>query len=194
MLKMAKESETTIKDDPRTILERSIWQRVRLAACVEVLHPDWGTALYALHRANRLDNDQREAGDRYARLIRDFRKLWRDHIGSIEVYRTPGYDSLDKRSPATADVERLLGYVAGDAMREESEFEIIRARRIANKYREARAVVGPINPKLEDFLLDDVWPAGEIEHIKIGYALTRLHHFFLTGTKRKRGKKCTIIG
>ena len=184
-MKLAKKAEATIKQDPR-VLERPIWGRLRLLVEDEACHSDWGCALYRLHRTGRIDNDQREAGDRYAILIRDHRKLWRDPVGMIEVYRAPYHESLEKRSHLTHDVERLMGMVEGD--KEESEFETKRAKKIGARYREARAVAGRINTILEDLLVDEIWPTGERQHKEISHALTRLSHFFSTGNKARTRK------
>jgi hypothetical protein len=178
-------SDATLKDKPGT-LERLEWQRMRAAASKEVLHPDWACNLYALHRSGRLDNDQREAGDKYARLIRDYRKLWVDPAGLVEVYRAPEYEHLDTRSPLTADVERLMGHVEAYMRQDESEFEIKRAQRLSKKYKEARGVAGFAANRVEDLLIYDIWPVGAHGHREIAHALTRLYYFFTTGTKRER--------
>lgn len=185
MLKMAKTAEPTIKDDPKTI-DRANWQNIALAAENEAIHPDWRCALYRLHRTGRITNDQREAGDRYATLIRDYRKLWFDPMGSIEVLRFSDSHE-DARGPRTRDVEWQMGMVQADAMRHESEFEIKRAKRLSDKYKEARAVVGLVANVLEDLLINDIWPTSFRVHKEISHALTRLSHFFMTGTKRERG-------
>jgi len=177
--------EVSIQSDPKP-LDRATWHRVKGLVELEAIHRDWGTALYALHRLGRIDNDQRDAGDRYRTLILDYRKLWRDPIGQIEIYREPRYESLEKRSPLTAIVEFGLGHVVADAMAEESEFETRRAKRIGARYKEARIIAGSVNSVLEAMLIDDVWPVGEEGHINIAHALTRLSHFFSTGTSRKR--------
>ncbi len=184
---VTRQAVVDLDDDPKP-LDRVTWQRIRVAVEHEACHRDWGCALYTLHRTGRITSDQREAGDKYGALIRDFRKLWMDSMGKIEVYRTPGYDCIEKRSHLTADVEYLMGYVAAEALREESEFEIRRAKRISQRYKEARAIVGPVNSILEDMLIDEIWPAGERGHIEIKHALERLSYFFNTGTKRKHQK------
>jgi hypothetical protein len=184
-MKTVARKEATIKDDP-VFLERTVWQRTSEAATHEALHRDWGCKFYALHRAGRINNDQREAGDRYITLILDTRKLWRDRMGDIEVYRASDRDDLERRSKLTRDVEFAMGHVVADDLKEESEFEIKRAKRLNKRYKEARSLVGRINNVLEDLLIEDIWPAGEMEHLEIRNALTRLSHFFRTGTNRKR--------
>ena len=187
MLKMAKSEEATIKDDPK-LLERPVWQRMKIAADHEACHSDWSSAFYRLHRTGKIDNDQREAGDKYASLIRDYRKLWVDPVGQIEVYRRDDDFSAANRSPAIADVTWALGMVAGEAVKEESEFETKRAQRISKKYKEARAIAAPVANILEDLLVNDIWPVCHNGHREISHALTRLSHFFATGTKRVRGQ------
>lgn len=183
MLKMAK-AAPTVKDDPKTI-DRVNWQHIREAADNEAIHEDWRCALYRLHRSKRINNDQREAGDLYAKLIRDFRKLWIDPMGLVEAHRPDNY-SWQNRTPAIADVTWALGMVAGEAIKEESEFETKRAQRISKKYKEARAIAGAAANVLEDLLINDIWPVGELGQREIGHALTRLYYFFTTGTKRVR--------
>lgn len=182
-MKLVAKAEATVKDDPRAILERSVWQRLRVAAEEEVLHPDWGTALYSLHRAGRINNDQREAGDRYAKLITDYRKLWRDSMLDFMVD-----DSLVDNGEVTKLVKFGLGHVTAESP-DLSEFEDRRARAISKRYKEARAVAGETNRALEDLLMEDIWPVGEAGHMNIGYALTRLSHFFMMGTNRERRRK-----
>jgi hypothetical protein len=184
MLKMAK-GEASIKDDPK-VLDRANWQHVRVAVDNEAIHPDWCTALYRLHRTGKINNDQREAGDKYATLIRDYRKQWIDPIGKVEMYRTNELLSWEQRTPAITDVTWALGMVAGEVNREESEFEIKRARRLSKRYKEARGVAGPAANLLEGLLVNDIWPVGVRGHREICHALTRLYHFFATGTKRER--------
>src|SRR6185436_20892658 len=107
-VKMANKPEPDVQDDPRP-LDRVNWQRLRIAADHEAIHRDWGCALYTLHRSGRITNDQREAGDRYAALVLDYRKIWKDHMGSIEVYPArPEHECLERRSPLTGNVERLM--------------------------------------------------------------------------------------
>jgi hypothetical protein len=173
-----------INTDPRP-KDRAAWQRLRIAVEDEVCHRDWGCALYRLHRLGRINNDQREAGDKYTTLIRDHRKLWHDPIGfSID---TVGQErDYDVRCAETQPVVHALGLATAEGMRDESEFELTRAKRISRRYREARSLVGGINGVLEDMLIDEIWPVGEKGHREIVFALERLVHFFNTGTKRKR--------
>jgi hypothetical protein len=187
MLRMAKAAEVSLHVDPKP-MERVTWQRLKVVVEHEACHRDWGCALYTLHRTGRIGNDEREAGDKYASLIRDHRKLWCDRMGSIVVYRAPGFEHLEKSSALTADVERLMGSVIADARQEESEFETKRAYRICQRYKEARAVAGAANSILEDMLIDEIWPVGERGHTQIKFALERLSVFFNTGTKRKPKK------
>jgi hypothetical protein len=184
MLRMAKSEAVSIKDDPK-LLDRANWQNVRIAVDNEAIHPDWRCALYRLHRTGRIDNDQREAGDRYASLIRDYRKLWIDPMGHIEAYRRDEDFTAANRSPAIVDVTWALGMVAGEAVKEESEFETKRAQRISKKYKEARAIAAPAANILEDLLVNDIWPVCNKGHREIGFALTRLSHFFTTGNKKR---------
>jgi hypothetical protein len=178
-----KQDALDVKTGPKTI-DRDNWQDLRVAADHEAIHRDWKCALYRLHRIGRINNDQREAGDKYTALIRDRRKLWAEPMGKIEVYRSSGHEHLERRSQLTADVEFALGHVVADGLVEESEFEIKRAKRINDRYKEAKAIAGIANSILEDLLIDDIWPTSQRCHVEIGHALTRLSHFFNTGNKR----------
>jgi hypothetical protein len=182
-MKIVARKAATIKDDP-VFLERTVWQRTSEAAAHEALHRDWGCKFYSLHRSGRINNDQREAGDRYIALILDFRKLWRDPIGfSID---TPNQvRDYDVRCAETRPVEHAMGLAMAESMREESEFEDKRAKRISKRYREARALVGRINSVLEDLLMEDIWPSGEKWEREISDALIRLAYFFNTGKNKK---------
>lgn len=187
---VAKDGTVRLDDDPKP-KERVMWQRLRVLVEEEACHRDWGCALYRLHRTGRINNEQREAGDRYVALIRDWRKLWLDPMGQIEVYRSPKHEHLEKRGALTADVELMLGHAA--ALQGESEFETRRAKRLGQRYRDAMAIVGRANSILEAMLIDDIWPAGEREHLEIAYALMRLAYFFNTGTKHKRSSGQSVL-
>jgi hypothetical protein len=186
-MKAVAKSEPKLETNPR-LLDRDNWQDVRLIVDHEAAHRDWRCALYRLHRTGRINNDQREAGDKYLKLIMDFRDLWRDKAGQIAVYREGKDERIEHRCRKTQDVEMAMAHVIADAQVEESEFETKRAQRIGKRYKEAKAIAGSARRILEDLLTDDIWPAGEMGHREIGYALTRLSHFFNTGTKRKHSK------
>jgi hypothetical protein len=182
MVTMVKAESISIKDDPKSI-DRANWQNVSLAADNEAIHRDWRCALYRLHRMGKIDNDQREAGDLYAKLIRDYRGLWVDPMGQIEMYRTTD-KAYEKRCEATKDVEDVMGMVIAEGRREESEFETKRAQRLSKRYKEAKGVAGVASNVVEDLLMYDIWPVGWRGQKEIGYALTRLYYFFNTGNKR----------
>jgi hypothetical protein len=186
-MKLVAKSQLNIKSDPRP-MDRVNWQDVSKAVDNEAVHRDWKCALYRLHRIGRINNDQREAGDKFLGLIREYRKLWVDKMGQIELYRDGKDERIEHRSAKTRDVEMVMGHVVADGLAEESEFEIKRAQRIGKRYKEARDIAGPARRILEDLLVEDIWPVGELGHREIGYALTRLSHFFATGTKRKPNK------
>lgn len=185
-MKLVAKTQANIKSDPRW-LERDNWQEIRVAVDHEAAHRDWRCALYRLHRIGRIDNDQREAGDKYLRLIRDFRALWCDPIGfAIDV---PNQERVyDVRCEETKSTVHALGLAQAESTGDVSEFEDIRAKRISKRYGEARTLASPATAILEDLLVNDIWPTGERQHKAISEALTRLSHFFSTGTKRKRSR------
>jgi hypothetical protein len=179
-MKLVAEKAEDIRADPKT-KDRVSWHRIQDLVDVEACHRDWNIALYRLHRIGRINNDQREAGDRYAALVRDRRKLWHDPMLRFGV---------DDKHSSPLEVKKVvefgLGHVAADSSSTESEFETKRAERISKRYREAAAIAGPARGILEDMLIDETWPVGERGHTAIGHALTRLSHFFNTGTKGVR--------
>ena len=75
-MKLVKKQDNTeqIDDDPRP-RDRVVWNRIRLMVEEEACHPAWGCALYRLHRLGRIDNDEREAGDQYIKIIENHRRL-----------------------------------------------------------------------------------------------------------------------
>jgi hypothetical protein len=107
---VATKQELDVKADPKTI-DRDNWQDLRVAADHEAIHRDWKCSLYRLHRTNRINNDQREAGDKYAALIRDRRKLWHDPMMRFEI---------DDKHGSEAEIRQLvsfgLGQVVADAL------------------------------------------------------------------------------
>jgi hypothetical protein len=185
-MKLVAKAEASIKSDPRS-MERANWQYVAQAVDHEAAHRDWRCALYRLHRIGRINNDQREAGDKYLSLVQDFRALWRDPIGfAIEVPNQQR--DYDVRCEETKPVVHALGLAHAEGIRELSEFETKRAKKLSKRYREAKEVAGPARMILEELLVEDTWPTGERQHVEIGHALTRLSHFFSTGTKRVRSR------
>jgi hypothetical protein len=187
MLKMAKVAELGLTDDPKP-KDRAMWQRLRLIVEEEACHRDWGCALYRLHRTGRIDNDQREAGDRFAKIALDYKKVVHEPItdvlgidtgqfGGLSIHRQTGNIGPTRDMIASAWAENLRG---------QTELETKRDERSTRLYKEASAIAGPALSILESLVLDDVWPVGERGQREISHGLTRLSLFFSTGTKRKR--------
>jgi hypothetical protein len=183
-MKLVAKTEPKLTTDPKP-LDRGTWNRVKGLIDLEAIHREWGCALYSLHRLGRINNDQREAGDRYAALARDWSDLWRDN--SNEVYFERSQDSGSWIKNPDSKVPAAMGHVAARSNDpDDSEFTTKRAQRLSKRYREAREIAGAARRELEELLLEDIWPVGERGHIEISHALTRLVYFFNTGTKRKR--------
>lgn len=49
----------------------------------EAGHQAWGYPLYALHRAGKITDQQREAGDAYYRAVDDYRKVHREDLDEV---------------------------------------------------------------------------------------------------------------
>jgi hypothetical protein len=195
-MKAVAKSEPRLTNDPKP-MDRATWQRMRVVVEHEACHRDWGCALYILHRTGKINNDQREAGDRYATLARDYKKMIAEPIMELEGFAAYG-DQIGEAQTGrnnmvlnrgTGEVKSLpqaMSEIIAENKREPSEFEDRRERRLTRRYKEAGEVIGPIRRALEDMLLDEIWPVGERSHLAISHALTRLGVFFNTGTKRKR--------
>lgn len=70
---MAKKAQLELNADPRP-LDRAMHNRIRLMVEHDAIDRAWGSMLYILHRTGKIDNDQREAGDRYWELYNNFVK------------------------------------------------------------------------------------------------------------------------
>lgn len=65
-----KAEDISLDDDPRP-LDRVLFNRIKLLVEHEAIDRAWGCVLYRLHRLGRIDNDAREAGDRYWKIVDD---------------------------------------------------------------------------------------------------------------------------
>jgi hypothetical protein len=73
MLKMAKAEELHIADDPRSVRDPAIANRLRVMIEEEAIKPTWGCPLYiAARHGGWLTGEQRQAGDKYQQLRLDF--------------------------------------------------------------------------------------------------------------------------
>ena len=68
-----KQRDASLNTDPR-IRDPVIWNRIKLMVENEACDRAWGCGLYMLNRTGGITNEQREAGDRYYRIIEDFRR------------------------------------------------------------------------------------------------------------------------
>lgn len=90
-LKLAKKKNKTetskpneeIKEDPRKIKEVAEWNRLRLIVYHESAHQAWGYPLYALHRAGKISDAQRHAGDTYFRAVQDYKRTQQIDLDKI---------------------------------------------------------------------------------------------------------------
>jgi hypothetical protein len=181
-------SESTLTDDPKP-RDRVMWQRLRLLVEDEACHRDWGCALYRLHRTGRIDNDQREAGDKFIPIAREYKKLVHEPLTDILGLSAGGESgglSLHKQTGDIRQTRQMIASAWAENLKEATELEQRRDERTTKRYKEASAVAGQGLSLLEALLLDDVWPVGERGLLEVSHALTRLSHFFSTGTKRKR--------
>jgi hypothetical protein len=184
---VGKYAEVQLTNDPKP-MDRAVWQRMKLVVEHEAVHRDWGCALYILHRTGRINNDQREAGDRYAGIARDYKKTVHEPLTDVlgmDFGETSGL-AIHKQDRNIGPVSHLIASAWAESLRDQTELEIRRDERAARRYKEAAGVAGPASSILEALLLEDVWPVGEKGQKAVSDALIRLSHFFSTGTKRKR--------
>lgn len=62
----------SLRDDPR-VRDPVVFNRLKVMVEREACDRAWGCALYTLNRIGRITNEQREAGDRYYKIIEDYR-------------------------------------------------------------------------------------------------------------------------
>src|SRR5512143_435050 len=79
---VAKKAELELADDPRP-KDRAVFNRLKLMVEHEACHPAWGCALYRLCRLGRINNDQREAGDKFAAIARDYKRLVHEPLTDV---------------------------------------------------------------------------------------------------------------
>lgn len=139
--------------DPRP-QDRAMWNSLRLVLESELCHPAWRCALYRLHREGRIDNDEREAGDRYWQVIEE-------HRNQQQIDPDDDGDDLTLR----------------------------RINRAKKRYNEVLGVVGFGRRVLDPLIFEEQYPQSEREHLIVKQCLTVLKTFFLTGTKRQRGRR-----
>lgn len=182
---VAKKAELELNTDPRP-MDRVIFNRLKLMVEHEACHPAWGCALYRLHRLGRIDNDQREAGDKFAMLASDYKKVIHEPLTDVLGVTNHGEISMHRQTGSLGKTQDLIASAWAENLREKSELEQRRDERTTRRYKEAASVAGSALSVLEALLLEDVWPVGERGQLAISHALTRLAHFFTSGTKRKR--------
>lgn len=108
-MKLVAKVDPELKDDPRSV-DRVSWNRIRLLAEHRAIHDAWGSVLYRLHADGRIDNDEREAGDRYWWVIEDYRRAQAtDPEESPEYQRELEYKRIAKAKKRYIEVKGMLG-------------------------------------------------------------------------------------
>jgi hypothetical protein len=107
---VAKAEAVDIKDNPRP-KDRVMWNRMMLVVEHEACHPAWGCALYRLHRLGRIDNDEREAGDRYWKVIEDHRREQATDPDELPEYaRDMAYRRVAKAKKRCNEATAAIGF------------------------------------------------------------------------------------
>jgi hypothetical protein len=110
MKAVAEAEQLDINDDPRP-RDRVLWNRLRLILEADLADKAWGCCLYRLHREGRISNDEREAGDRYFKVVEDHRKLQdTDPDDAPEHARDLAYRRVNKAKAKYEDARALIGF------------------------------------------------------------------------------------
>jgi hypothetical protein len=113
MAKREKRADPEIKDDPRP-KDAVAWNRLRLMVMDEACDRAWGCALYRMHRNGLIDTEQREAGDRYWKLIDEYNKVQEiDPDDVIEDSRAAVINRIMRKKKRRDDVVGILGLGRG---------------------------------------------------------------------------------
>lgn len=109
-MKLVAKPALDLQDDPRP-KDRALWNGLRLLIESELAHPAWRCALYRLHREGRIDNDEREAGDRYWRVVDDYRRTQAtDPEESPEIERELEYKRINRAKKRYNEVLGMIGF------------------------------------------------------------------------------------
>lgn len=109
-MKLAKEAEIKLDDDPKSIRDIAIWNRLKLMVEAEIVDPAWCCPLYKLHRIGFINSDQREAGDKYQALVTSYRRLMATDPDEYPDYaRELAYKRIEKAKDGYRDVIGILG-------------------------------------------------------------------------------------
>jgi hypothetical protein len=108
-MKTVAETEPLLDEDPRP-MDRARWQRARLAVEAELIDRAWGCKLYQLHREKRIDNDEREAGDQYQRVIENHRRLQATDPEEDPAGQELAYRRIQKAKDEYNDAREAIGF------------------------------------------------------------------------------------
>jgi hypothetical protein len=108
-MKQVADTEPELNEDPRP-LDRAKWQRLRLAVEAELIDRAWGCKLYQLHREKRIDNDEREAGDEYQRVIENHRRLQATDPEEDPAGQELAYKRIQKAKERYSDAIEAIGF------------------------------------------------------------------------------------
>jgi hypothetical protein len=111
--KREKRVDPEIKDDPRP-KDTVAWNRLKLMVMDEACDRAWGCALYRMHRNGLIDTEQREAGDRYWKLIDEYKKVQEiDPDDVIEDSRAAVINRIMRKKKRRDEVVGILGMGRG---------------------------------------------------------------------------------
>jgi hypothetical protein len=99
-----------LKDDPR-VRDAVGWNRIKVMVLEEACDRAWGCALYRLNRVGLINTEQREAGDRYWKIIDDYKQTQKiDPDDSLnEKDREFQLARINKAKKKREDVIDILG-------------------------------------------------------------------------------------
>jgi hypothetical protein len=105
---VADTEEVSIKESPRT-KDRVRWDRILQLVETESCDRAWGCALYKLNRRGRIDNDEREAGDKYLKLVEDHRRLQETDPEELEYGKELAYKRIRRAQELYTQARKLIG-------------------------------------------------------------------------------------
>lgn len=104
--------DPTLRDDPR-VRDPVAWNRLKLMVMDEACDRAWGCSLYRMHRNGLIDNEQREAGDKYHKIIADY--INTQQVDPDEKVTTQDYwlKKIERSRQRRDEVVALLGIGRG---------------------------------------------------------------------------------
>lgn len=111
MLKMAKEAEIKLDDEPRNVRDPVMYNRLRVMIEEEAIKDTWGCPLYvAARRGGWLTEEHRRAGDKYQQITLDHKQAQESDPEELPPeMRELAYKRIERRKAAWKECVKTLG-------------------------------------------------------------------------------------